>query len=331
MNLENFVNPGLLWLLAALVPMAAYYVYRTCQGKASITISSVRGVEGVPRSSRYYLRHLPFILRCTAFAFLVVALARPQSSHTGSSSSTEGIDIVLSLDISSSMLTRDFNPDRITVAKEMSANFINDRPTDRIGLVVFAGESFTQCPLTTDKATLLSLLGQVGVWMVEDGTAIGHGLATAVNRLRESPAQSKVIILLTDGVNNSGQITPLVAADLAASYGIKVYTVGVGSQGMAPSPVYNRFGEIVFEPVKVEIDEEVLRGIAEKTGGRYFRATDNKHLEMVYDEINTLERTKIEVEDVTSYEELFVRYVLWALGILALEFFIRRIYLRQIP
>lgn len=318
------------WLALAIVPMTGYYIFRTWQGRAAINMSTISGVLKVPKSIRYYLRHVPFILRCLVLLCIVTALARPQNSEVNSKSTTEGIDIVLTLDISSSMLARDFQPDRITAAKEMAANFIMDRPNDRIGLVVFAGESFTQSPLTTDKATLLTLLGGVGIGMIDDGTAIGSGLATAVNRLRESDAKSKVIILLTDGVNNRGQIAPLTAADLAATYGIRVYTIGVGSEGMAPMPYRDIWNNITFQPAKVEIDEAVLKDIAEKTDGEYFRATDNKRLKEVYDRINQLERTRVDVESFTRYNELFVPFVLAALLLLLLEVFVQRLLLKQV-
>ena len=323
MDIVRFVNPKLLWLLLVLLPMVAYYIYRSRQGGASLRISTVAGVSSLPRSAKYYLRHLPFVLRCLAVAALIVALARPQSSQSHSNSTTEGIDIVLSLDISGSMLARDFQPDRITAAKEVAANFINDRPNDRIGLVVFAGESFTQSPLTTDKASLLTLLAGVRSGIIEDGTAI--------NRLRESDAKSKVVILLTDGVNNRGQIAPLTAADIAQSLGIRVYTIGVGSMGTAPYPAVDIWGNITFQPMKVEIDEEVLQQIADKTGGQYFRATDKANLEAIYDEINDLEKTKVDVENFTRYDERFAPFALLALGLLLAEFLFRTLYLRRIP
>ncbi len=254
MDIVRFVNPDMLWLSALIVPMVAYYVYRMRQGGATMRISTIDGVRRVPRTAKYYLRHLPLVLCCLAVALLSVALARPQSAEHNSNSTTEGIDIVLSLDVSGSMLARDFTPDRLGAAKEVASNFIVDRPNDRIGLVVFAGESFTQCPLTTDKRSLLNLLGGVRSGMIDDGTAIGNGLATAVNRLRESSAKSKVVILLTDGVNNSGQIAPLTAAEIAKSYGIRVYTVGVGTMGMAPYPAIDMWGNLTFQPMKVEIE-----------------------------------------------------------------------------
>ncbi|MFQ8827390.1 MAG: vWA domain-containing protein [Alistipes sp.] len=325
----RFANPKLLWLLTLVVPMTAYYVYRLRQGRATMRISTVSGLRGVPRGARSYLRHAPFVLRCGAVALLVVALARPQSSQSDSSRTTEGIDIVLSLDISGSMLARDFQPDRISAAKEVAASFIADRPNDRIGLVVFAGESFTQSPLTTDKASLLNILGTVRSGMIDDGTAIGNGLATAVNRLRESQAR-QVVILLTDGVNNSGQIAPLTAAD-ASTLGIRVYAIGVGSEGQAPYPALDMWGNLSFVPMKVEIDEEILSDIADKTGGRYFRATDNEKLREIYKEINRLEKSRVEVESQTRYDERFAPFVLGALLLLAAGFAMRRLWFRQIP
>lgn len=294
-------------------------------------ISTVDGVRRVPRSIKYYLRHLPIVLRSLAVVLIAVALARPQSAQHNSNSTTEGIDIVMSLDVSGSMLARDFTPDRLGAAKEVASNFIMDRPNDRIGLVVFAGESFTQCPLTTDKRSLLNLLGSVKSGMIDDGTAIGNGLATAVNRLRESKAKSKVIILLTDGINNSGQIAPLTAAEIAKSYGIRVYTVGVGTMGMAPYPVIDMWGHLSFQPMKVEIDEKMLSQIAQMTGGKYFRATDNRRLKDVYDEINQLERSKVEVENFTRYQERFTLFVVLALILLVGEFALRQTWLRRLP
>lgn len=332
MDSIKFVNPELLWLSVLVVPMVAYYIYRLRQGGgATMRISTVDGVRRVPRSIKYYLRHLPIVLRSLVVILIAVALARPQSAQHNSNSTTEGIDIVMSLDVSGSMLARDFTPDRLGAAKEVASNFIMDRPNDRIGLVVFAGESFTQCPLTTDKRSLLNLLGSVKSGMIDDGTAIGNGLATAVNRLRESKAKSKVIILLTDGINNSGQIAPLTAAEIAQSYGIRVYTVGVGTMGMAPYPVIDMWGHLSFQPMKVEIDEKMLSQIAQMTGGKYFRATDNRRLKDVYDEINQLERSKVEVENFTRYQERFTLFVVLALILLVGEFALRQTWLRRLP
>lgn len=327
----RFANPELLWLLLLLLPMIGYYIYRTLQGGASVTISTIAGVENIPRSLKYYIRHLPFVLRCFAVVLMIVALARPQNNENNSSTTTEGIDIVLALDVSGSMLARDFEPNRITAAKEVAAKFIADRPNDRIGLVVFAGESFTQSPLTTDKASLQTLLAQVRDGIIEDGTAIGNGLATSINRLKESTAKSKVVILLTDGVNNRGQVAPLTASEIAKSYGIRVYTIGVGSMGTAPYPAVDVWGNISFVPMKVEIDEQVLSQIADQTGGEYFRATDKEALRSVYDKINQMERTKVEVNNFMRHNDLFEVWLLWAMLLLALEFLIKFLWLRQIP
>lgn len=327
----HFASPHYLWLLVLLVPMVAYYVWRTLQGGAAIQISTVRGVTGAPRTFRYYLRHLPFVLRAAAFSLLVVALARPQDVEQNVNTNTEGIDIMLAIDVSGSMLARDFQPDRITAAKEVAGSFIADRYGDRIGLVAFAGEAFTQSPLTTDQSTLQTLLARIRSGLIEDGTAIGNGLATAINRLRESDAKSKVVILLTDGVNNRGEITPLTAAEIAKAQGIRVYTIGVGTEGMAPYPAIDMFGNLTFVKQKVEIDEKTLTAMAEMTGGRYFRATDKAKLKAIYDEINQLEKSKIEVTEHISYHELFLGWVLGALGLLMLEFLLSNLVLKRIP
>ncbi|MEG0162375.1 MAG: VWA domain-containing protein [Mucinivorans sp.] len=328
----KFANPDLLWLLVLLPLMVAYYIYRTRQGGAAVTISSIDGL-GSPthHTATYYLRHLPFVLRLAIVALIIVAIARPQTSESVTNSNAEGIDVVVALDISGSMLARDFQPDRFNAAKEISANFITERPTDRIGLVVFAGEAFTQSPLTTDHVSLVNLLQGVQMGVIADGTAIGNGLATAVNRLKESDAKSKVIVLLTDGVNNSGQIDPAGAADIAKEYGIRVYTIGVGTEGYAPFPAYDAWGNIVFQNAKVEIDEALLTSIAHKTGGRYFRATDNTKLAEIYAEINKLEKTKVEVENFTKYAEVFHPFLLLALLLIIIEMGCRYFVFKQIP
>ena len=327
----HFASPYYLWLLTLLVPMIGYYVWRTLQGGASIQISSVAGVVRAPRTVRYYLRHLPFALRAAAFALLVVALARPQDVEQNVRTNTEGIDIMLAIDVSGSMLARDFKPDRITAAKEVAGSFIADRYGDRIGLVAFAGEAFTQSPLTTDQSTLQTLLARIRSGLIEDGTAIGNGLATAINRLRESDAKSKVIILLTDGVNNQGQIAPMTAAEIAKAQGIRVYTIGVGTEGMAPYPAIDMFGNLTFVNQKVEIDEKTLTAISDMTGGQYFRATDKAKLKAIYDEINQLEKSKVEVTEHVSYHELYLAWVLAALGLLLAEFLFANLVLKRIP
>lgn len=327
----RFANPYLLWLLALVVPMVAYYIYRTLQGGAAIRISTVAGARNAPRTLRYWLRHIPFVLRTAAVALLIIALARPQGVEEQSRTNAEGIDIMLAIDISSSMLARDFQPDRLTSAKEVAAEFVADRYGDRIGLALFAGESFTQSPLTTDKGTLQTLLMRLHSGIIEDGTAIGNGLATAINRLRESDAKSKVIILLTDGVNNRGEIAPLMAADIAADMGIKVYTIGVGTRGKAPYPAVDMFGNMTFQMMDVEIDEETLSEIASRTGGRYFRATDSQKLKEIYDEINSLEKSKVEVTDMTIYHEHFMLLLLLAIALLVAEMLLDKIVLKRIP
>jgi Ca-activated chloride channel family protein len=326
-----FANPNLLWLLAVILPMVGWYVWRQLKGGATLRLSTTDTFTRSHHTAKYYLRHLPFVLQCTAVALLVIALARPQTSESGTEQTTQGIDIVLALDVSGSMLARDFQPDRVAAAKDVAARFINDRRGDRIGLVVFAGESFTQSPLTTDKATLLNLLAKVETGMIEDGTAIGNGLATSINRLRESDAKSHVVILLTDGVNNAGQIAPLTAAEIAKGLGIKVYTVGVGTRGMAPYPMRDMWGNTVMQNMPVEIDEQILTDIATMTGGQYFRATDKKSLIDIYDQINQLEKTEIETNDYTLYHEHYTGFALWALVLLVVAFLMNALWFRQIP
>lgn len=311
--------------------MVAWYVYRTVKGGAAIRISTIAGVVRAPKTVRYYLRHLPFVLRCAAVAALIIALARPQSSQTNSHSNAEGIDIMMALDVSGSMLARDFQPDRITAAKEVAGTFITDRVGDRIGLVAFAGEAFTQSPLTTDQGTLQTMLSRIRSGLIEDGTAIGNGLATAINRLRESNAKSKVIILLTDGENNAGQIAPLTAAEIAHAQNIRVYTIGVGTRGQAPYPFLDMFGNITYQMAEVKIDEKSLTEIASVTGGRYFRATNKAKLQAIYEEINQLEKSKVEVSEFTIYHEEYLVWALMGLLLLLTEFLLSNLALKKLP
>ncbi len=328
----EFANPKILWLLVVIPLYVAYYVWRTMQGGASIVISSTESLRTAPRTVRYYLRHLPAILRIAALTLIIIASARPQSVEHETKTETDGIDIVLAVDISGSMLARDFQPDRLTAAKEVASQFVANRQGDRIGLVVFAGEAFTQSPLTTDQSSLQTLLGRLRSGVVEDGTAIGNGLATAVNRLRESDSKSKVVILLTDGVNNRGQIAPLTAADIAREMGIKVYTIGVGRNGTAPYPLFDERGRMVdVVDMKVEIDEKMLREIADKTGGEYFRATDKLSLERIYAQIDQMEKSKVEKFDITHIHEEYLLYVLVAIALLVSEFLVKYIVLKRIP
>ncbi len=326
----QFASQPILWLLVVLPLMAAYYLYRQRQGGAAVPLSSTDALRGVPRTLRQRLRHLPVVLRIVAVGCMIVALARPQSAEQGSTSNTEGIDIVLAMDLSTSMLAMDLRPDRLGAAKEVAGSFVADRYGDRIGVVAFAGEAFTQSPLTTDQATLQTLIGRLRSGVIEDGTAIGNGLATAINRLRESDAVSKVVILLTDGENNRGEIAPLMAAEIARDQGIRVYTIGVGTRGTAPYPTIDFFGNPTVVDVKVEIDEEMLREIAAMTGGQYFRATDNAKLEAIYDEINQLEKSRTEITEFTTYTEEFLPWVLAALILLAAEYLLRMLWFKPL-
>ena len=326
----EFANPKYFLLLVLLVPMILWYVFKEKQSHADLQFSSLRAFRGIRHAGRVWLRHLLFACKVLAIVFLVTALARPQSSNSWQTYSSEGIDIVLGLDISTSMLARDFTPDRLEAAKVVATKFILERPQDRIGLVVFAGESFTQCPLTTDQAVLVNLLREVQSGMIEDGTAIGLGLANAVNRLKDSPAKSKVVILLTDGVNNRGSIAPVTAAELAKTYGIRVYTIGVGTYGEAPYPVQTPFG-IQLQNVPVEIDEAVLKQIASVTGGQYFRATDNDKLQQIYNEIDQLEKSKVEVKHFSKREEQYFWFGLVGMLLLVTEALLRYTLLRKIP
>ncbi len=328
----EFASPKILWLLLLLIPLVAYYIYRSRQGGAAVTVSTTDSVKRAPKTLRYYLRHVPFALRVVSLSLIIIAIARPQSAEHYTNTTTEGIDIVLAVDVSTSMLAKDFTPDRLSVAKEVASEFIGDRTGDRIGIVVFAGESFTQSPLTTDQSSLQTMLGRISSGIIEDGTAIGNGLATSINRLRESDAKSKVVILLTDGVNNRGEISPLTAAKIAKDMDIKVYTIGIGRRGTAPYPVFDERGrEVNVVNMKVEIDEKMLRDIASQTGGEYFRATDKQTLEAIYERINQLEKSRVEVENRTTLYEEYLAFVLWALAALLLEFILNRIILRRIP
>ncbi|MCD6347854.1 MAG: VWA domain-containing protein [Bacteroidales bacterium] len=298
----QFANESFLWLLLVLPLMIVWYIFRFNRHHASFQISTLEGITKQRKSWRVYLRHILFVLRTSAIALLIIALARPQSTSSWENISTEGIDIILALDISGSMLAEDFRPNRLEASKDVAMEFIAGRPDDRMGLVVFSGESFTQCPLTTDHAVLMNLFKDIKSGMIQDGTAIGLGLANAVSRLEESKAKSKVIILLTDGVNNQGEIAPLTAAEIAKTFGIRVYTVGVGTRGNAPYPVKTAFG-IQYQNVPVKIDEDVLREIASMTDGQYFRATNNSKLKEIYREIDQLEKSKIEVREISHKTE----------------------------
>ena len=326
-----FEYPGLLWLLVIPAVLVVHYIYlELAQRHPHLRVSSSVPWMVSGTSFMALLRHLPFLLRTFALVMIVIAIARPRSSTEMERIDTEGIDIVLAMDVSTSMLARDLTPDRINASKDIAIEFISQRPSDRMGIVVFAGESFTQCPLTTDRATLINLMKEIQTDLIEDGTAIGNGLATAVARMKDSDAKSRVVILLTDGVNNRGEISPQMAAEIAKTYGIRVYTIGVGKEGMAPYPVMTPWG-VEVQNVKVEIDEKLLAEIAESTGGRYFRATDNTKLAEIYSEINKMEKARTTVDSFPVYKELFGLYALLALLALLLEFFIDRFVLRRLP
>ncbi|MBO7083713.1 MAG: VWA domain-containing protein [Bacteroidales bacterium] len=325
----TFANPKLLWGLLIIPALIAWYIFRQKKQEASVRYSDMTGFESLPRSWRVYARHLLFVLRLAALALLIVAIARPQSSSKSEKSNIEGIDIILAQDISGSMLARDLKPDRLEASKKVAAEFVEGRPTDRMGLVVFAGESFTQVPLTTDHGVMLNMLKELKSGMIDDGTAIGDGLATAISRLKDSEAISKVIILLTDGMNNSGSVDPYTAAEMAKLFGIRVYTIGVGSYGTAPFPVQTVFG-VQYQQMKVEIDEKLLLTIANSSGGKYFRANSNQKLSEIYDEIDKLERSKIEVTEFRHLHEEFYPLVAWAIALLLLEFLLRKTVFRTI-
>lgn len=326
----TFAYPWILYLLIVVPLMILWYWKKGKASQPSITYSSLKIFSGFPATWKERFRHLPIILRSLAVALLIVALARPQSYSSGQNVTTEGIDIVMALDISGSMISEDFRPNRVEAAKKVIEKFIDGRPNDRIGLVVFARQAFTQCPLTIDHNVLENLLRKVEPGMVPDGTAIGNGLADAVNRLKNGQAKSKVIILLTDGVNNSGEIDPLTAAEIAKTYGVRVYTIGVGTNGEAPYPVQTPFG-IRYQMMPVQIDEGLLQQIASITGGQYFRATDNRTLNDIYKKIDKMEKTKIEVTSYRSAAELFYGWLDAGLVLLFLELVFSRTIFRKLP
>ena len=326
-----FEYPDLLWLLVIPALLVLHYIYlELSERHPHFRVSTSVPWPAGGRSFMAMLRHVPFILRIFALSMIIVAIARPRSSEEMERVDTEGIDIVLAMDVSTSMLARDLTPDRISASKDIAIEFIAQRPTDRMGIVVFAGESFTQCPLTTDRATLINLMKEVQTDLIEDGTAIGNGLATAVARMKDSDAKSRVVILLTDGVNNRGEISPQMAAEIAKTYGVRVYTIGVGKEGMAPYPVMTPWG-VEVQNVKVEIDETLLAEIAESTGGRYFRATDNTKLAEIYSEINKMEKARTTVDSFPIYKELFVQYALLALLAILLELVFNWFIIRRLP
>jgi Ca-activated chloride channel homolog len=327
---DFFAKPGFLWLLIILPVLVIWYIrkYRIFRGE--VQYSGFQGIAGEKRSYKAVLRHLQHVFRLLAIAALIIALAQPQSTSSDKQVNVEGIDIMMAIDISGSMLAEDLKPNRIEAAKQVAADFINKRPNDRIGLVAYSGVAFTQCPMTIDHAVLLGLLEKLRNNMVADGTAIGDGLGLAAERLRHSESISKVVILLTDGINNMGFIDPMMAAQIAGEYGIRIYTIGIGKKGKAPYPFQTPFG-IQYDYLDVQIDEELLRNIAEMTGGKYFRAVDNRTLQEIYDEIDMLERTKIEVAWFSRHTDKFHIPLLIALGLIFLELLFKYRIVRMLP
>ena len=326
----TFGNPGFLFLLLVIPLLAAWYFYRRKKNTADLQISTAEGFAQVGHNLKFYIYHSLYVVRLLAIALLILALARPQTSLSRQDISVEGIDLVIALDVSGSMLAMDFKPDRLEAAKDLAIEFIDGRPNDRIGLVIFSGETFTQCPLTTDHAVLKNLFRDIHSGMIDDGTALGDGLATAVNRLRGSKAVSKVIILLTDGVNNMGSLDPRSAAEIAKLYGIRIYTIGIGTIGQAPYPVQTPFG-MQTQMMPVTIDESLLMEIAKGTDGKYFRATNNAKLRAIYQEIDKMEKSKIDVTEFRKKKEEFLPLVLLAFILIGLEMLLRYLYLKNIP
>jgi Ca-activated chloride channel homolog len=326
----TFAYPGFLYLFLLLPLMVfAHWKIRT-KRRTDIRISDISSFSNYTPSFRQRIGWLPLLCRFLAVTLIIVALARPRSSSKGTNVTSEGISIVLAMDVSSSMLAEDLRPNRIEASKRVASQFIEGRPTDLIGLVIFSGESFTQCPITSDHSVLQNLMGDIKSGVLEDGTALGEGLATAIARIKDSKAKSKVIILLTDGVNNSGSIAPLTAGEIAKTFGIRVYTIGVGRNGTAPYPFKTPFG-IQYQNVDVQIDEQILQQISEATDGKYFRATDNSKLKEIYAEIDKMEKTKVEVTEFRRYTEEFIPFALWALIFLIAEVTLRFTLLRSLP
>ena len=326
----TFHNPEYLFLFLLLVPIVFWYIWEMHKSDASLQISSHRNLMFFPKSKKIKLRHVPFVFRTIAIALIIVALARPQASNSWRTQNTEGIDIMMALDLSGTMLAEDLKPNRLEAAKSVATEFILSRPNDNIGLVVFARESFTQCPLTTDHAVLINLFNGVKYGLIHDGTAIGLGLANAINRIKDGKAKSKIIILLTDGSNNCGDIAPITAAEIAKTFGIRIYTIGVGTKGIVNIPVPTPMG-VQYQQMQSDFDSKSLQDIANLTGGKYYNATDNSKLRHIYQSIDQLEKTKISVREFNKKDEQFYVFAILALIILSLEILIRNTILRRIP
>ena len=329
----NLAHPGLLWLLPVLIiPLVAWYIYSQDKNEPEMNVSSTRAFDGMGTSWKVWLKHFSFALKMAALACFIVILCRPQTKDSWSTSDVEGTDIVIALDVSTSMLAKDFSPNRFESAKRVATQFVSGRDHDNIGLVLFAGESFTQVPMTMDNAALVNAIGQTEMFALEDGTAIGDGIATAINRIRDGKAKSKSIILLTDGSNNTGVVAPNTAADIARKYGIKIYTIGVGSNGTADYPVAIDYaGNIQYQRMPVVIDEATLKNIASTTGGKYFRATSGSVLRNVFSEIDKLEKTHMDVQRFTHTEDHYEPWALLLLGLLLLSLLLDYTILRHIP
>lgn len=329
----NLAHPGYLWLFLLFIPLIAWYVWSQRKANPSMRMSSISAFKGLSTSWKVYVKHFSFVLKLAALSCLIIILCRPQTYDKWSMSDTEGTDIVMAIDISASMLSRDLQPDRLEAAKKVASDFVAKRESDNIGLVIFAGEGFTLLPMTTHQATLLNTIHEISINMLDaDGTAIGDGIATAINRIKDGKAKSKSIILLTDGTNNSGVVAPLTAAEIAQKEGIRIYTIGLGTRGTAETPYAQGFGgELLYKPMPVTIDEESLKKVAQMTGGNYFRATDNDVLTSIFNEIDKLEKTKIDVKNFTNTQDNYMPWA-WALLLLVLlNLTISYTVLRRIP
>ena len=329
----NLAHPGYLWLFLLFIPPIAWYVWSQRKANPSMRMSSISAFKGLSTSWKVYVKHFSFVLKLAALSCLIIILCRPQTYDKWSMSDTEGTDIVMAIDISASMLSRDLQPDRLEAAKKVASDFVAKRESDNIGLVIFAGEGFTLLPMTTHQATLLNTIHEISINMLDaDGTAIGDGIATAINRIKDGKAKSKSIILLTDGTNNSGVVAPLTAAEIAQKEGIRIYTIGLGTRGTAETPYAQGFGgELLYKPMPVTIDEESLKKVAQMTGGKYFRATDNDVLTSIFNEIDKLEKTKIDVKNFTNTQDNYMPWA-WALLLLVLlNLTISYTVLRRIP
>lgn len=327
----DFQYPYVLLLLLLIIPAVVWYIYKESKTHTTISFSSLSGLEKLPQSYKYYFIHVLYALRLLSLAFLVIVLARPQYEDKWQDETVTGLDIVIALDISTSMLAEDFRPNRLEASKDVAVKFISGRRNDKIGLVVFAGESFTQCPITTDHAVLMNLFKDIKSGLIEDGTAIGMGLANSINRIKDSEAKTKIIILLTDGRNNRGEIDPLTAAEMAKEYGIRVYTIGVGTKGPAPFPYKTAFGTTIRQQVDFKIDEDVLKEISKLTDGKYFRAINKTSLAKIYEDIDKLEKSKTKVQKYSVREERFFMFGVIALGLFLLELLLRYTIFRRIP